>query len=136
MLGCRPAPKTTPQLEPPAIVLPAAVKEITPDEAEAMLAAPGAPQIIDTRTTEEWKDHGHIAKAQNIDFLNEKAAQEQIGRLDKNRPVLVYCAIGGRARLMAVEMARTGFAELKVLSGGFNAWVAAGKAVEKDQTNR
>ncbi|MBE7496913.1 MAG: rhodanese-like domain-containing protein [Verrucomicrobiaceae bacterium] len=131
LVGCDPAPKTAPRLEPPALILPASVKELTPDEAETFLTAQPAALIIDARMLEELKNHGHIARAQNIDFLNEKAAAEALQQLDKSRPALVYCAIGGRARQMAVQMAGIGFKDVKVLAGGFNAWVAAGKPVTR-----
>lgn len=130
-LGCDPAPKTAPRLEPPALVLPASVTELTPDEAERFLAGHPEAQILDARTLDEWRNQGHIANARLFDWLHGKATLDAVAKLDKTQPALVYCAIGGRARLLAAEMATLGFAEVKVLQGGFNAWVTAGKAVAK-----
>lgn len=50
---------------------------------------------------------------------------------DKTKPCLIYCAIGERARLLAAEMVRMGFTDIRLLRGGFNAWVASGKAVAR-----
>lgn len=129
--GCKPAPKTAPQLEPPPVVLPASVLELPPDDAERFLAATPDVQIIDVRTGDEWKEHGHLPKARLIDFFNEKAASEALAQLDKKKPAFVYCALGGRARHFAVEMARLGFSDVRLLRGGLNAWITARKPVER-----
>jgi rubrerythrin len=42
--------------------------------------------------------------------------------LDRSRPVLVYCAVGGRSRAAAQIMAGKGFDEVYNVSGGFKAW--------------
>lgn len=116
--------------EAPAAELPASVQSLTPTEAERFLAAHSEALVIDARTLAEWQAHGHIAKARRVDYLDEKSG-EAIRQLDATKPCLVYCAIGGRARFLAAEMVKAGFTDLRLLEGGYNAWVAAGKPVEK-----
>lgn len=130
MTACEPAPKTPALLEPPAVELPASVQSLAPDDAERFLAAHPEALVIDARTLGEWDAHGHISRARRHDYLDEKTLPE-VAKLDTKKPCLVYCAIGGRARLLAAEMVKMGFQNLKILDGGFNAWVAAGKPVEK-----
>ena len=128
--ACEPAPKTPALKEPPAAELPASVKSLTPNDAERFLAAHPEALVIDARTLDEWQAHGHISKARRLDYLDEKSLPE-VTKLDSTKPCLVYCAIGGRARFMAAELVKMGFTDLQLLDGGFNAWVAAGKPVEK-----
>lgn len=77
-------------------------------------------QLIDVRTPEEYSA-GHLYKAQNIDF---KAPdfQEQISKLDKNKPVLIYCAAGGRSARASVVFETLGFKKIFDLNGGYMAW--------------
>lgn len=130
-LGCEPAPQVQPQFEPPPVVLPASVTELTPDAAERFLVEHPTTQLMDLRTEAERKEYGQMPHALSFDWLVGEATMKQVAQLDKTKPCLVYCTIGGRARLMAAEMVTMGFTEIHLLKGGFNAWVAAGKAVSK-----
>lgn len=130
VLGCEPAPKTVPEFEPPAVNLPATVQELSPDEVERFLAGHAEARVIDARTEAERKEHGHMVSAEFFDYLHGQPSLDRLKAIaDKSKPCLVYCAIGGRAKLLAGEMSQMGFTEVKLLQGGFNAWVAAGKAV-------
>jgi len=132
VLGCEPAPKTVPEFEPPAVSLPTTARELTPDEVERFLAEHAEARVIDARTETERKEHGHMLRAEFFDYLHGQPSLDRLKAIeDKSKPCLVYCAIGGRARLLAVEMSQMGFTEVKLLRGGFNAWVAAGKAVAR-----
>ena len=53
------------------------------------------------------------------------------GELDKERPVLVYCATGYRASLAASLLQQEGFSDVRNLPGSFHAWKAAKLPVEK-----
>ncbi len=132
VIGCEPVPKTTPQFEPPPVVLPENVLELTPDEAERFIAEHAGCLIVDARTETERKEHGQILAAQPFDYLHGQPSLDRLAKLpDKSKPCLVYCAIGERARLLAAEMVRMGFTDIRLLRGGFNAWVASGKAVAR-----
>ena len=98
---------------------------LTVDDFEAKLSTLKNEQLIDVRTPEEY-EQGHL---QNSALINFRLAdfKDQLSKLDKDQPVMVYCAVGGRSnktRLMLVEM---GFKEIYELEGGFNAWKQAGK---------
>ena len=77
-------------------------------------------QLIDVRTSREFSN-GFIAGAKNIDY-NGDSFEKQIKKLDKNKPVLVYCAAGGRSENAAELLKEWGFQEVYDLIGGYNGW--------------
>jgi rhodanese-related sulfurtransferase len=54
---------------------------------------------------------------------------EGLGKLDRERPVFIYCAAGGRSRQTMTRMQRMGFREVRDLEGGMGAWREAGQPV-------
>jgi hydroxyacylglutathione hydrolase len=84
-------------------------------------------QLLDVRGPAEWKN-GRIPGATHI-FLPQ--LQKRFGELDKQRPVLVYCATGYRASLAASLLQQEGFSDVRNLPGSFHAWKAAKFPVEK-----
>lgn len=89
--------------------------------------SPGV-QLVDVRTPREYAA-GHLKGALNYDY-NGNEFEKQIARLDKTRPVMVYCAVGGRSAGAAARLRTLGFPEVYDMRGGFNAWKAAGKPAE------
>lgn len=116
---------------PPVVALPATVHEIAPAQVVAYLAEHPATVIIDARTEEERRTRGFILNSRHHDYFHAQKALDALAQLDKSKPCLLYCALGGRAQLMAVELHKLGFQNILVLKGGFNAWVAEGQAVAK-----
>ena len=84
-------------------------------------------QIVDVRSPDEWQV-GHIPDAQYI-FLPE--LEKKAERLDKAKPVAVYCDSGYRASLAASLLKRHGFTQVHNVPGSWKAWLAAEYAVEK-----
>src|SRR5690606_30088591 len=72
---------------------------------EKRTAMPNA-QILDVRTPEEFESD-HIEGAKNINIYDEDFST-QIAKLDKSRPVLLYCKSGGRSREAAKQLADAG----------------------------
>ena len=87
--------------------------------------------IIDVRTEDERHTRGFILNSLNYDYLHGQQTLDALARLDKTKPCIVYCAIGGRAQLLSVEMHKLGFKNILLLKGGFNAWTAGGQAVAR-----
>lgn len=77
------------------------------------------PQIIDTRTPEEFQQ-GHIPGAQNID-VKSSDFDTLISSLDKSRPVAVYCRSGRRSKTAAERLVSAGFNVVE-LDGGILSW--------------
>ncbi|HEX5001203.1 MAG TPA: rhodanese-like domain-containing protein [Bacteroidia bacterium] len=93
--------------------------------ATAMVQNPGT--VVDVRTSEEVA-RGKINGAIVIDFYEEDF-KKQIKKLDKSKPVYLYCASGGRSADAADMLVNMGFTQVFNLDGGFRAWKAAGQPV-------
>ncbi len=74
-------------------------------------------QLIDVRTPEEFSS-GHIKDAENIDFFSEEFTNE-FDKLDKNKPVYIYCKSGNRSKQTGEKLSAMGFKEIYDLKGGF-----------------
>lgn len=79
-------------------------------------------QLVDVRSQEEY-DAGHIDDAVNFNIINNETFLEQIKELDKDRPVYLYCKMGGRSNRAAQLLKEKGFAKIYDYSGGYNDWV-------------
>ncbi len=105
---------------------PAVVKNLSPAEFEKAIAQPEA-QLIDVRTPEEYSEK-HIPQSTNLNY-NAADFKEQLGKLDKNKPVYFYCLVGGRSKKAADMAASAGFKEVYNLEFGINSWIAEKKDV-------
>lgn len=94
-------------------------KKVSKAEFTELMKKSGA-QLIDVRTSREFSN-GFIEGSKNIDY-NGDSFEKQIKKLDKNKPVLVYCAAGGRSENAAELLKEWGFKEIYDLEGGYNAW--------------
>ena len=84
---------------------------------------PASP-VVDVRTPEEYAQ-GHLPNARNIDW-NGSDFEKSIVKLDKSKPVFVYCLRQTRTASAASMMRSIGFKEVYELSGGIAAWRSAG----------
>lgn len=94
-------------------------------------------QLIDVRTKEEFNE-SHLAKSHNID-INDGSWESEVMKLDKQKPVLVYCQSGGRSSNAASALADLGFTKIYNLEGGIMKWISEGKKIdiiETDNTNK
>lgn len=93
---------------------------------EAMLKSDKQVQLVDLRTPGEIQQTGKIEGALEINFTSPDF-QTQIAKLDKEKPVVVYCAAGGRSPRAAAQMQKMGFKKVYDYAGGMNDWKAKGK---------
>ena len=94
-------------------------KKVSKVEFSELMKKSGA-QLIDVRTSREFSN-GFIEGAKNIDY-NGDSFEKQMKKLDKTKPVLVYCAAGGRSENAAELLQEWGFKEVYDLEGGYNGW--------------
>jgi len=112
LLGCSPAAPDTPdQVETPPAEANAAeslgYKQITPEEAKAMMDRGEADVILDVRTLDEFET-GHIAGAVLLpDYEIEDKAETVLP--DKNAVILVYCRSGRRSKEASAALAEMGY---------------------------
>jgi thioredoxin len=90
-------------------------------------------QLIDVRTPGEYAD-GHLTNALNFDW-NGATFETQIKKLDKQKPVFVYCLSGGRSGSAAANMRNAGFKTVYEMNGGMMKWRAAALPETKNATS-
>jgi phage shock protein E len=77
--------------------------------------------VIDVREKDEW-DGGHLPMAKHLP-VGEVAARmkdvEQWAGGDKTKPIVVYCASGGRSGRAQAQLANAGFTNV-VNGGGYS----------------
>ncbi len=86
-------------------------------------------QLFDVRTAAEYRT-GHLPGALQADYNNKKEFFDRVQYLDKDKPVYIYCLVGGRSGAAAKWMRENGFSHVIDLAGGINAWKQAGKPLE------
>lgn len=77
--------------------------------------------LVDVRTPGEFKK-GHIENAQNID-LNARDFDSQASKLEKDKPVFLYCLTDSRSKIAADKLRKEGY-EVYMLNGGILKWRA------------
>lgn len=93
--------------------------DVSADEFKKLLTEkPG--QLIDVRTPQEFAS-GSIEGAENIDFYSADFS-EQLDKLDKTKPVYVYCKSGGRSGQAKAMLTEKGFTTVYNLIGGYSNW--------------
>ena len=98
------------------------VNAMDSDQARAYLASRPveAVTILDVRQPAEYAS-GHIPGALLAPLPE---ITDHVPHIDPERPVLVYCASGGRSRVAAQILTEQGFQEVINIAGGFNAWTS------------
>ena len=84
--------------------------------------------LLDVRTPEEWAE-GHLAGAAHKDYWGDDDFDAAMNSIPRDRPVLVYCAGGGRSGLTAEELNKAGHLEVYNLEDGITGWQDAGLQV-------
>ena len=78
-------------------------------------------QLLDVRTPQEYQQ-GYIEGAILINFFDSDFVPKVSARFDKNKPLYIYCAVGGRSNKAAKKLISVGFDSIYDLKGGFNKW--------------
>ena len=96
-----------------------AYRQVSPEEAAAMMGTETDCVILDVRTQAEY-EQGHIPGA--VCVPNEAIGTEEIPALpDKEQLILVYCRSGNRSKQAAQKLANLGYTNI-VEFGGIRSW--------------
>lgn len=79
-------------------------------------------QLVDVRTSNEYKE-GSIKGAINIDFWDPEFSKLMRANFDKKKPLVVYCAGGGRSAMACEKLSKQGFKILLDVDGGYEAYI-------------
>ncbi len=80
--------------------------------------------LVDVRTKGELSN-GKIKGALHIDYYSPDFTS-QLAKLDRSKPLFLYCASGARSRNARRKIEALGFTEVYNLQGGINAWQNSG----------
>ena len=102
------------------------IKVVSSEEMQTLLDLEDV-QLVDVRTPEEFNE-GYIEGSQNIDFKS-PTFDADISKLDKTKPVILYCHSGGRSATCAKKLKDAGFKKIFDLEGGISKWKHEGYKV-------
>lgn len=88
-------------------------------------------QLIDVRTPEEFL-RGHLKRAVNLNFNDDNFEDIVKVKLDKTRPIFLYCFSGRRSTEAAAFLRDLGYKEVYELEGGFAKWTSSSKPYVSD----
>ena len=83
--------------------------------------------LLDVRTQKEYAE-GHLAGAQQLDYLNPEVFDAGISKLDKSRTYYIYCRSGNLDACK--KMQKQGF-KVYDMEGGILNWTKLGMPVER-----
>lgn len=106
----------------------AEIDEIDAPGALALLESDEPPLLVDVRERDEWEE-GHIPGAVHVPRGSLESRIEQAAP-DRNRPLVVYCAVGARSAFATRTLAELGYESVCSLAGGFTEWKRNGYPFE------
>lgn len=106
------------------------MSRVTVEELRSLLDKGLAPVILDVRAPMSQIQDGRIPGAIAVDQGN---LDSPLAERSASGEVIVYCACPNEASaaVVAKQIIRRGYSRVRPLEGGFDAWVAAGYAVER-----
>ena len=111
-----------------------AVPKISPEEARKLIASENA-LLVDVRDAPELQDSGKIKNALHVsrgmlEFRADADTPYHNSEFRKDRPVILYCASGGRSALSGKVLKDMGYEKVYNL-GAFKDWAEAGGKIDK-----
>jgi rhodanese-related sulfurtransferase len=111
----------------------AVVPRIAAAQAQELIAKGGA-LVVDVREASEVQQSGKVSGAVHVprgllEFAADPQSPAHDPRFETGKPVIVYCAGGGRAALAGQALKDLGYGEVYNL-GGFADWADSGGAID------
>jgi molybdopterin/thiamine biosynthesis adenylyltransferase/rhodanese-related sulfurtransferase len=102
----------------------AQIREVTPQQVDALRDSPTPPVLIDVREASEW-EQGHIPGAIHISksYIEQQCEAKAP---DRDAEVILYCAGGVRSLFAAQTMRDMGYTNVASMASGFQGWKGAG----------
>lgn len=112
------------------VVLPAysdaaVARNLTPTEAFSLRGERNDLYLLDVRTLGEYQQ----ARLEGARLIPIGQFAKRLKEVPKDRPILVYCAVGSRSAQVVNYLARQGYPEIYNLYGGIYAWAQKGYPV-------
>lgn len=110
----------------PAISAAAVAQNVSPEQGYSLLKNKEL-FLLDVRTPGEYQQ----VRLKGAHLIPISQLLKRITELPKNRPILVYCAVGSRSAQVVNYLARQGYPEVYNLYGGIYSWEQKGYPVIK-----
>ncbi len=98
-------------------------KNVSVQDLKAAVDANPKSQVLDVRESSEFSQDGGAPGALLAPLSTDVAAA---GLFDAQKPVFILCRSGARSIKAATVLEARGFADVRVVEGGMQAWTAAG----------
>lgn len=83
--------------------------------------------LLDVRTPEEFRQ----ARMKGGMLIPLSEIERRLVEVPKNRPILVYCAVGSRSNLVAKYLVNRGYGEVYNMVDGLVGWYRNGYPIER-----
>jgi phage shock protein E len=105
----------------------AVARNLSPQEAFALVGQRNDLYLLDVRTPGEYQQ----TRLEGARLIPIDEFAKRLAEVPKDRPILVYCAVGSRSAQVVNYLARQGFPEIYNLYGGIYSWEQTGYPVLK-----
>lgn len=105
----------------------APARDITSIEAKALMEKNRSVFVLDVRLPQE-RAQGHIPGSLLIPI---DKIEKRLNEVPRNRPVVVYCAVGSRSRAVAQALSGMGYAEVYNMRDGIMGWYRNGFPIQR-----
>ena len=106
----------------PVLAEAATARNVSPEEAYSMLVKHDSLYLLDVRTPGEFQQ----ARLEGAKLIPIGQLLNRLPEVPKDRPILVYCAVGSRSAQVVNYLARQGYPEVYNLYGGIYSWAQKG----------
>jgi rhodanese-related sulfurtransferase len=105
----------------------AAAQDISSREAKAFLEKNRNIFLLDVRTPQENSQ----ARLPGTVLIPIGEFERRIGEVPRNRPILVYCAVGARSKPVAEFLAKNGYKDVYNMTDGIVGWYRNGYPLQR-----
>lgn len=100
----------------------AVARNVSPQEAALLLTQHKDMFLLDVRTPGEYRQ----ARLDGARLIPIDQIDRRLAEVPRDRPLLVYCAVGSRSAQVVNYLARRGYQEIYNLYGGIYSWAQQG----------
>jgi rhodanese-related sulfurtransferase len=101
-------------------------KNVSSTEAKKLVGQKSNLYLLDVRTPQEFSQ----AKMKGSVLIPINEIERRIGEVPKNRPILVFCAVGSRSSQVAGFLVNKGYGEVYNMTDGLVGWYRNGFQLE------
>ena len=106
----------------PVLAEAATARNVSPEEAYSMVVKHDSLYLLDVLTPGEFQQ----ARLEGAKLIPIGQLLNRLPEVPKDRPILVYCAVGSRSAQVVNYLARQGYPEVYNLYGGIYSWAQNG----------